>query len=266
MQEMSHSIWLTIDLGNSAIKSGLFCGDQLLSVTSAPSIELLSVQLASWSAQHSIDRIGLSSVVPEHSRILVSEIQKFTDSAILTIDSHVTLPLKLNYAPAKTLGADRIAAACAAWYPGGDPHIVIDAGTAITIDAVSSEGTFLGGVILPGPTLGNRALATYTAKLPDVTLTRPDGAIGNSTIEALQYGLMYGMIDGVSGMIKRIKNAIGGTPVITLTGGWSNLLADHIPEVAVRKNLVLHGIRLIMELNKETDQASFLGINKELNK
>ncbi len=249
MQEMSHSVWLTIDIGNSAIKTGLFAENQTLATTTESSIEEALARIATWNTQTPPCRIGLCSVVPQQSEILISRITELTDAPIFEVNSHADSPIQLNYTPAENLGPDRLAAACAAWYPGGTSQIIIDAGTAITIDVVRADGAFLGGVIMPGPTLSNRALADYTAKLPDVSLTPPEGAFGTSTVEALQHGLIYGMIDGVLGTIARIERFLDSSSAITLTGGWHQVLAKHIPEAQINRNLVLHGIRLLMQFN-----------------
>ena len=251
MQAMSHSVWLTIDIGNSAVKAGAFVGSQIVETISGKSAEEVSARIATWDARMPLQRIGLCSVVPQHSELLVSRIKKFTDAPIFEVNSESILPIQINYTPLKSLGPDRLAAACAAWYPGGNSTIVVDAGTAITIDVVSTEGVFLGGVIMPGPVLTGHALANYTANLPSVLLTPPEGAFGNSTTEALQHGIIHGMSDGVLGIITRIKKSLDTSPTITLTGGWSQLLADKIPGVRVNQNLVLHGIRALMQLNAQ---------------
>lgn len=249
MQEMSRSVWLTIDIGNSAIKTGLFAEDRTLATATESSVEEALARIATWNTQTPPCRIGVCSVVPGQSEVLISRITKLTDAPIFEVNSHAVSPIQLNYTPAENLGPDRLAAACAAWYPGGTSQIIIDAGTAITIDVVRADGVFLGGVIMPSPTLSNRALADYTAKLPNVSLTPPDGAFGTSTVESLQHGLIYGMIDGVLGTIARIEQSLDSSSVITLTGGWHQVLAKHIPRAQINRNLVLHGIRLLMQFN-----------------
>ncbi len=246
---MFHSVCLTIDIGNSAIKAGLFHGELIQNSIVTHSVEEASARIAAWNAQTSFHQIGLCSVVPKKSEQIISRIRSFTDVSIFEVNINATLPFKIKYTPAESLGPDRLAAACAAWHSGDGSQIIIDAGSAITIDVLSAEGIFLGGIIMPGPTLANRALADYTARLSDVPLVFPEGVLGNSTIEALQHGLLYGMTDGIIGAINRIERTLASTPVITLTGGWHQLLADKIPNVRVNKNLVLDGIRLLMQFN-----------------
>ncbi|MXW15085.1 MAG: type III pantothenate kinase [Rhodothermaceae bacterium] len=249
MQAMSRSVWLTIDIGNSTIKIGLFAEDRTLATVTESSVEEALTRITTWNTQTPPCRIGLCNVVPQQSEVLISKIAEFTDAPIFEVNSHAIFPIRLDYTPPENLGPDRLAAACAAWYPGGTSQIIIDAGTAITIDVVRADGSFLGGVIMPSPTLSNRALADYTAKLPNVSLTPPEGSFGTSTVEALQHGLIYGMIDGVLGTIARIEQFLDSPSVITLTGGWYQILAEHIPRAQINRNLVLHGIRLLMQFN-----------------
>ncbi|MCY4159780.1 MAG: type III pantothenate kinase [Bacteroidetes bacterium] len=252
---MSRSAWLTIDIGNSALKAGLFLGDQLIQTSNLQAIEEVSELIATWNSKTPFERIGLCSVVPQNSELVISKIRQFGNVPIFEMNSHSTLPLQVRYTPPESLGADRLAAACSAWHPGGISQIIIDAGTAITIDVVSADGVFMGGVIMPGPSLTRRALADYTANLPKVSLHSPNGVIGSSTAEAIQHGLINGLIDGVLGIVSRIRESLDSSPVITLTGGWHQLLADKIPGVQLNRDLVLHGIKLLMQLNTESSKS-----------
>ncbi len=249
MQAMSRSVWLTVDIGNSAVKAGLFAGDQIVKTAFANSIAEILAYIAEWNRRREIQRVGLCSVVPSLSGPFLSKIGNVTDAPIFEVSSASALPIQISYTPPESLGSDRLAAACGAWYPGGSAQIIIDAGTAITIDVVHANGVFPGGVIMPGPALSNQALSSYTAKLPEVPLVLPEGAYGNSTTKALQHGLIHGMIDGVLGAIRRIQCSLGTPSPITLTGGWHQLLADRIPEVHVNQHLVLHGTRVLMQMN-----------------
>lgn len=248
MQETSHSVRLTIDLGNSFIKAGLFTGDKILDRQGSPSVEEIVGCISAWNASTVLCGIGICSVVPDRSAFLISRIREFSDVQIFEVNHLAKHPIHIHYLPAESLGHDRLAAACAVWHPG-QPHIIVDAGTAVTVDLISTEGVFLGGCIMPGPAIANRALSEYTVNLPNVPLTPPAGGLGNSTVSALQHGLVYGLADGIIGAITRMKNSLDQAPSVTLTGGWSHLFANHIPEAHIRENLVLHGIRVLMQFN-----------------
>jgi type III pantothenate kinase len=249
---MFRSAWLTIDVGNSRTKIGLFSGDDLLKTANGDSAEEVLGIISDWQAETPIIRVGLCSVVPQRSDFLLSGINQLSDAPVFHVSSGVNLPLQIGHTPAETLGPDRLAAACYAAHNKTGAHIIVDAGTAITIDAVSENKTFLGGVIMPGPVIANLALANYTAQLPEVPLTLPDGALGHSTVEALRHGVVHGTADAAMGAILRIRETLGSTSTITITGGWHSLLVGKIPEAHIAPHLVLHGIRLLMHFNPQS--------------
>ncbi|MDE2771986.1 MAG: type III pantothenate kinase [Bacteroidota bacterium] len=248
---MFRSTWLTIDIGNSSTKIGLFSGDDLVNTANGDSAEEILEIISDWQAETSIVRIGLCSVVPQQSDFLLSGMNQLSGAPVFRVSSGVRLPLQIDHTPAETLGPDRLAAACYATHNQSGAHIIIDAGSAITIDAVSNNKTFLGGVIMPGPEIANLALTNHTAQLPEIPLTLPDGVLGRSTVEALQHGIVHGTADAVMGAIVRIKEALASTATITITGGWHSLLVDKVPEAQIDPHLVLRGIRLLMLLNPQ---------------
>ena len=249
MPATSHSGWLTIDIGNSTIKIGLYFGNELQKRFFTPSMNYVLERISAWNSKTPFDRIGLCSVVPERTHRMIADIQLFTDVPIFELTSDSFLPIRISYDPIESLGVDRIAAACGAWSSSKKAVIVIDAGSAITVDLVSRDGIFIGGVIMPGPKLSGYALSNHTSNLPEVDLQLPHGTIGLSTITAIQHGLIYGMIDGVNGVVRRIKQTYEEPTDIILTGGWSKLLTRKLPRHETVRHLVLDGLRVIMELN-----------------
>lgn len=248
---MFRSTWLTIDIGNSSTKIGLFSGDDLVKTASGDSAAEALEIISDWQAETPIVRIGLCSVVPQQSDFLLSGIKQLSGAPIFRVNSGVDLPLHIGHTPPETLGPDRLAAACYAAHNKSGTHIIIDAGTAITIDAVNEDKTFLGGVIMPGPEIANLALTNYAAQLPEIPITLPNGVLGRSTDEALRHGIVHGTADAVMGAIVRIREALASNPTITITGGWHSLLVDKIPEAQIAPHLVLHGIRLLMQFNPQ---------------
>ncbi len=249
MQAMSHSVWLTIDIGNSAIKAGVYVGDHIQEYATTVTLDEILKYLINWNDRETFERIGLSSVVPDLAQRLIRQLNELTSAPILRINSHLSLPIKVNYQPIESLGADRLVAACAGWSSGQGATIIVDAGSAITIDLVSKDGIFEGGIIMPGPELANRSIRDYTANVDAVLLQLPHGAIGSCTVEALQHGLINGMIDAVTGAIDRINGILNEPTAIILTGGWSYLLRDWIPEAIVSRHLTLDGIKVLMHYN-----------------
>ncbi len=237
---------LALDLGNSALKAALFDGD---AVTAArfPWADDWHSALAEWlDARPAPSATGLASVVPHRTAAVEQILETRGWPGPTHLHAHLPLPLRIGYATPETLGADRLAAALAAYtrYGRTRPVVVLDAGTALTYEVVDAGGTYLGGAIAPGAALLVRSLAEHTAQLPAVPFEAPASPIGDSTRAALQSGLVYGFLDGIDGMLTRLERALGQPPFVVATGGWGAFAARHIARIdAVRPLLVLEGIR-----------------------
>lgn len=254
---------LALDIGNSAVKAGLFDGETLTwqASLSPPDPSSATSEDSHWRdalAPHlhdqTIDRIGLASVVPERTDLVTSAVQSLTDAPVTLIHSEMAVPFVLDYDTPTTLGVDRLAAAAAGWvYHGRDrPRsvLVVDAGTAVNCEVIHRDGLYLGGAIGVGPALSREALRRGTAQLPDIPLTLPKQPIGQSTQTALQSGIVGGLIDSVRGMTDRLARPLPDMPRLVLTGGWSSLLTDHLDaEVQHAPHLVLRGVRLLTAMN-----------------
>lgn len=251
--------WIVFDIGNSAVKGGLFEGSVLHHTFRLPHDSgRLAAAVSGAIGSADVERAGVASVVPKSAE---SVIRVLEDAGIPATHIRYTmrLPFEMAYRTPETLGADRLAAAAAAWVTFGHTEgsvdkqrdvIVLDAGTALTCEVVDRSGVYLGGAIAPGPVLMQRALNRETAQLPDVPLTLPDAPIGRSTAEAIQSGIMYGYIETVCGLLKRINRSLGREAFVVATGGWSSVLDEHVPDIdEVAPNLVLEGVKLLMELN-----------------
>ena len=136
-------------------------------------------------------------------------------------------------------------------YPGKD-LVIIDFGTATTIEAVNAEREYLGGVIVPGLSISMRALEQNTARLPKVEIIRPDHTCGRSTVESIQAGLFWGHL----GATREIRNQLvkecfrATTPVVVGTGGFAGLFAEAGIFSVVHPDLVLEGVRIAQERNQ----------------
>jgi type III pantothenate kinase len=254
---------LTLDVGNSAVKGGLFDGDDLVRVfsVSGESIEATGQSAATaWRealATHlpdaGVEQVGLASVVPSTADAVTHALEDLTDASVVRIRPTLPLPFALAYETPDTLGTDRLAAAAGGWAQFGrsasSPRsvIVVDAGTAVTCEVVHRDGVYQGGTIAPGPALARQALQSGTAQLPAVPLDLPDDPVGRSTQTALQSGIMWSLIDSVRGMTDRLAATLPDDPQIVVTGGWAALLADHLDrDTHHAPHLVLHGIHLLV--------------------
>ncbi len=166
--------------------------------------------------------------------------------------------MKILYAPPSDVGADRIVDAVAAVHKYGAPCIVVDFGTATTFDAINARGEYLGGVITPGITISSDALFARAARLPRVEIKRPAAVIGASTVGSIQSGLYYGYVGLVDGILRRMRDELGGEAArIVATGGLAPLIATGSELIeAVDETLTLDGLHLIYE---RSTQASASG-------
>jgi type III pantothenate kinase len=254
---------LTLDLGNSAVKGGLFEGDELAQVFSVdpPASSSTERRDAYWHdafAPHlsdvQVDRVGLVSVVPARTEAVSSALQSLTRAPVTSVHPGMDLPFVLDYDTPDTLGTDRLAAAAAGWVHYGRNAsrsvLVVDAGTAVNYEVVHRDGIYQGGAIGAGPALVREALRAGTAQLPEVPLTLSETPVGRSTQTALQSGIMGGLVDSVRGMEDRLAQSLPDTPLLVLTGGWSALLGDHLNGDAQHApHLVLRGAQLLTTMN-----------------
>lgn len=141
------------------------------------------------------------------------------------------------------VGADRIVNAAAVIRCYRCPAIVIDFGTATTFDVIDGEGAYCGGAIAPGIDVSREALRAAAAKLPRTSVRRIENVIGRSTIEALQSGIFWGYTSLIEGMIVRISNELGETPLVIATGGLADLFAGEVKMIDhVDQELTLRGL------------------------
>ena len=148
------------------------------------------------------------------------------------------------------VGADRKLNSVAGIEKYGYPLVIVDLGTAITLDIISQQGEYIGGIISPGMELGMEALFSHTAKLPQIVLKAPDNYIGKSTIEAIQSGIVYGTVGMVDTLIEGVFKELGAPCKVVATGGHAEILAFHSKIVTeVDPWLSLEGMRIIYERN-----------------
>jgi type III pantothenate kinase len=261
-------VLLAIDVGNTNIVVGVFERDKLVeSWRMATLAERTADEIGIWVAQlfehraldaTRITGIALSSVVPPLTGTLVTMARRYFGLSPLNIDNTVDTGMPLLYRYPAEIGADRIVNAVAAYQlygrEGHTPLIVIDFGTATTFDAVSAKGEYLGGVICPGVQISADALFQRAARLPRVDLRKPCEVIGKTTVGAMESGLYYGYAGLVDGLVRRIRNDLGGRAICVATGGLANIISPEVDLIErVDPDLTLQGLRMIWERNRGRD-------------
>jgi len=253
---------LVIDIGNTNIKLGVFDGDKLKAAWNlATDIHhtsdeyggvVLDLMEREKVLASKVTGVVLCSVVPPLLHTFVQMCKKYLNTKPLVVEAGVKTGMRISVDNPREVGPDRVVNAVAAQNLYGKPVIIIDLGTATTFDVVSQGGDYLGGAIAPGISIASEALFARTAVLPRIELVRPQQVIGRNTIAAMQSGIIFGYIELIGGMIRRIEEELGSKAKVIATGGQVYPFAEEIAAIdVIDPNLTLIGLRLIYEMNRE---------------
>ncbi len=234
---------LIIDVGNTQCKISVFNGIDVIYHTQSNHPDEIT-----WTSLFQKYNL-VNGIFSDTRGIGIESVSLFMPSGfrLVEFNAELPLPIKINYQTPVTLGKDRIAAAVAAHHQfSGIPVLVIDMGTAITIDFVSEQGIFEGGIISPGPELRYRALHQYTGKLPLLEPVMDTILTPNSTKSAIEGGVQNGIIFEIEGYINRYQELYHHLKIL-LTGGSAFLVKDKIPtEIIYDALLVPKGLNQIL--------------------
>jgi type III pantothenate kinase len=253
---------LTVDVGNTQTHLGVFSRDGLThqwrastdARRTADEWALMFGQfldLAELSFSRAVTGVAIASVVPRASQELRRMVDDYFGFPPVLVEPGVRTGIAIKTDDPREVGADRIANAVAAHslYPDEDV-IVVDFGTAITIDAITTEGEFLGGAIAPGIETAQTALVSAAAQLRRVELEAPEHPIGTSTVTSVQSGLIYGTASMIDGMVERITKELGGDARVIATGGLAPVIAELCHRIEeVEPTLTLFGLKVVFERN-----------------
>lgn len=253
---------LAIDVGNTQTVVGLFAEDgelvdhwRIATVASRTSDELALLMqqflgFHGFSFDGHVSGIAIASGVPSITAALREMSGRYFGLSPLVIEPGVRTGMPILYDNPKEVGADRIANAVAAFSIYGGPAIVVDFGTANTIEAISDKGEYLGGAIFPGIEISMDALFGRAAALRRVELVAPKHVIGKSTIESVQSGAVYGFAGQTDALVDRFVAELGPCSVIA-TGGLAPLVMPHSRTIEyIEPWLTLLGLRIVWTRNR----------------
>ena len=253
---------LAVDVGNTNMVFGIFEGNQLTG-----SFRLMTdanrtsdeIGLLIWDYFQRfglrVEDIIIASVVPQVMHTLGNALLKYFGKAPLVVDDGVDPGLPYGIPSDERLGTDRSVACVAAIKKYGAPLVVVDFGTATTVDAVSRQGTYLGGCIAAGVRISVDALFQKAALLPRVELVRPANVLSGTAVGQIQAGAVLGYIGAMEYLIRQTKEEMGEPRAkVIATGGLAAMIAENTELIdVVDGQLILDGLRMLYQRQKGID-------------
>ena len=240
---------LVIDIGNTATRMATWHGGQLKTPLSVPTVDRGAFGEAFTGHREAcpgrLAAVVIGSVVPSALRRIRLLVRERLDQNPLVVGETIPLPMDMGVTDARAIGVDRVCAAAAAYERLQAECTIVDFGTAVTVDVVDSEGTLLGGAILPGLSMQLRALHEQTAQLPEVSAGIPQLPYGRNTTEAIQTGVCRGLAGAVRSLVEGYASALNRWPQVVATGGDLEFMAPHCDYLdTLVTDLTLRGIGL----------------------
>jgi type III pantothenate kinase len=258
---MSDKKLAVIDVGNTHIVLGVYHRDQLVATwrldtkarrtedEMAVMVEALFTRAGI--ALSSVSDAVIGCVVPPVAPMMTAFCRVAFGCDPLVVGPGIKTGVVIAVDNPREVGADRIANAAGALVKYDPPLLIVDFGTAITVDAISQKSEYLGGAIVPGIRLSLNALYHNAAKLPEVELAEPPSVIGKNTINSMQSGAVFGYAALVDGIVDRMTDTFDTTPQVIATGGEARLVAKVSRTInTVEEFLTLEGLRAIYMKNR----------------
>ena len=244
---------LTLDVGNTSITMGIFRGQKLLAARRIPThgLGVYTKPIRDFlhrqgKSHQKLSGVIISSVVPRATAVLKRNLKELALPRPLILGEDLKAPIVNRYRIPSQVGQDRLVNAIAAYELYGGPAIVVDFGTAVTIDLVSGRREYLGGLIVPGIEIALEALSERAALLPRIKLTPPKEFLGRDTVSSMRSGIFFGYSALCDGIVNQLKAKYAKKAKVIATGGHCRLLAPLCRTIRiVNPNLTLQGLRII---------------------
>lgn len=243
---------LAIDAGNTQTVYGVWDGSTWLAVwrrntDGAETEDELAVWLQGLCELSGLpfkfDKVIAATVVPAIQSSITRLAHRWLKAPCRFLERGDQVGLSVDYEPKSAVGPDRIANALGALALNKPPIIVVDFGTATTFDVVDANGTYAGGAILPGIEVASSALVGRTSRLPRFDLRAPEKAIGKTTVESLQSGMMLGYAGAIDRLTAQIDEELGGGSTVLATGGLGSVFVDLCEKIdSYDRTLTLDGL------------------------
>lgn len=251
---------LTIDVGNTNVVMGCVENGDVKSVCRlATNLNDLSSDYAMKMRQSfEFDGIDyknfsgaiLSSVVPQLNRAIRTAVKKVTGLDCMVVGAGLKTGVNIKLDDPGQLAGDLITGAVGALALYKPPLVVVDMGTATTIVAIDSEGSYLGGAIIPGIKLSYSALSSGTSLLPNIAIEAPKKCIGTNTVDSMKSGAVYGTAALIDGMIDRMETELGEPVTVVATGGLAGTVVPYCRRrIEYEPALLLKGLAILYEKN-----------------
>ncbi len=252
---------LAIDIGNTNIVIGCIKNDEILFKARIATDRLRTSDQYGVEIKNMLEAFGvrkediadciIASVVPPVFNSVYTGVIKVIGKQPMVVGPGLKTGLNIHVDIPSQVGSDRIVAAVAALSLYEAPLVLIDMGTATTVEVVEPENTYMGGIIFPGVMISLDSLTSRAAQLPGINLDKPKNIIGKNTVDCMRSGMMYGTASMLDGVVDRIAEELGHKSTIVATGGMAQFiipLCRH--DIILEKELLLKGLNIIYKKNR----------------
>lgn len=252
---------LAIDIGNTNLVLGCIQDDRILFKARIATDRTRTSDQYGVEIKNMIEAFGvkvadiadciISSVVPPVFNSVRTGVMKVIGKQPMVVGPGLKTGLNIHMDVPSQVGSDRIVIAVAALAEYKAPLILMDMGTATTIEVVESENHYMGGIIFPGVKLSLDALTSRAAQLPGISLDKPKQVIGKNTVDCMRSGMLYGTAAMIDGLIDRMEEELGHSSTLIATGGMAQFITPLCKHsIILEKDLLLKGLNIIYKKNK----------------